>query len=773
MAAPARKPQTRPWVQLDAMWRQLAPTILQFLAALMPYGVFKLFDQGADVLSMIAEDLTRGYWKNPVIFLAASFAAATAIWYSARTLLSLDYDGLTPPDQSKIGKLRGWLQEWWPRSLAWVSVSMVAVCFFLRILAYSKNGEQTWFMFWLGAMGVLHLALIYPLWRIMRFRRDWVQARTGATANMRHPDLDALIAAAPDTLGVTYGFLVGSTVLLIVIWFFPIKAGRFLGTGAMLSFAAMTSVSLGSVLMWVRAKTKIPTVFLLVVWVLFCSHVMDNHAIRLTTDIIPGTKPEETFSEPPLDDALQSWDADMQKLHPASTAKVQPIFIVATEGGGIRAAYWTALVLSSVQEPKGAAKDGLSAQPQPDFASQLFAISGISGGSVGAAVFDALLADGRGQLRVRSKAILGQDGLAPLIGGLLFPDAFQRCWPFTWPHTDRATFLENSWEEGYQETDPNNHDNRLALPFRSLWPPSPKAPTRLVPHLLLNSTLVETGQRIIFSDLAITSFQPKPFFMDAVDAHALLVKNTPQGPAYHDVPLSTAAHASARFTYSNPPGTLPNGQHFVDGGYFEDSGATTALELIQEIETWNDPAKHPAVRYIPVVIVISNDPRTLPNGGQAHPPSEVEQKEATSKTEQAPKPKTAEEKSEESPWAPELLSPPEALMQTRSARGAFARRSLYEHQRHALGRLINDPDIKAVLLKAFPNVLSQVADNSSDEQTPNYIQFSVIKEDGGAPLPLGWSLSHAAQENLDNQIDKQPVNISAKGLVDQWLGRLP
>src|SRR5262249_7462795 len=50
-------------------------------------------------------------------------------------------------------------------------------------------------------------------------------------------------------------------------------------------------------------------------------------------------------------------------------------YLGAAEGGGIRAAYWTALELASLHEL------------DPEFDRSTFAISGISGGSVGATVY--------------------------------------------------------------------------------------------------------------------------------------------------------------------------------------------------------------------------------------------------------------------------------------------------------------------------------------------------------------------------------------------------
>ena len=116
--------------------------------------------------------------------------------------------------------------------------------------------------------------------------------------------------------------------------------------------------------------------------------------------------------------------------------KIHPLFIVATEGGGIRAAYWTATVLGELQDKN------------PTFASHVFAISGVSGGSLGALVFDALLAEPNPEkFKGKARDILGQDFLSPALASMLYPDFVQRFLPFPVPHFDRARALEMGWEK--------------------------------------------------------------------------------------------------------------------------------------------------------------------------------------------------------------------------------------------------------------------------------------------------------------------------------------
>src|SRR5262249_8116293 len=153
-----------------------------------------------------------------------------------------------------------------------------------------------------------------------------------------------------------------------------------------------------------------------------------------------------------------------------------------------------------------------------------------------------------------------------------------------------------------------------------------------------NATHVESGRRVITSHLDIGA--SPDVFRDAYDLHRMLPKGA-------DLRPSTAAHNSARFTYLSPAGTLPDGTHLVDGGYFENFGAVTARELLKAaVDRW-----HEGVR--PIAILISNDPeleaRDLPVSAPGEPRSRPRET-----------------------WAAEVLSPLRALLHTRDARGLLA-----------------------------------------------------------------------------------------------------
>ena len=120
------------------------------------------------------------------------------------------------------------------------------------------------------------------------------------------------------------------------------------------------------------------------------------------------------------------------------------------------------------------------------------------------------------------------------------------------------------------------------------------------PILLLNATHQKTGRRIIQSHILVN----KDVFADAYDAFDLF---------HSDTPMSTAVMDSARFLYISPPGLMPEGPggynrgYIIDGGYYENFGAQTALELEETVETILT-AHHLREGVKIVVLQISSDP---------------------------------------------------------------------------------------------------------------------------------------------------------------------
>jgi hypothetical protein len=350
-----------------------------------------------------------------------------------------------------------------------------------------------------------------------------------------------------------------------------------------------------------------------------------------------------------------------------------PLYLVDAEGCGIRAAYWTDTVLGKIQN-----------RPRR-FAEHLYSLSGVSGGSLGSAVFVALLAQAREErmdLKAKAQAILSEDFLSPVVASMLYPDLAQRFLPVGVAAFDRAATLEQSWQLAWNRHVPARA--RMSEPFDRLW----EKDAAWTPNLLLNATWVETGKRIITSNLRLGAED----FVDTEDANAFF--------APRSLSLATAAHLSARFTYVSPAGTLEkDGRIYgrvVDGGYFENSGATATLEILQVIDLLaeQDSRWRQVDAY---VIHISNDP--------------VEARHGDDSLAAAPdNPAIAP-----SGFLNELLSPLLTLLNTRDARGRFARES----------------------------AMWQAGKS-------NFLHFGLCRTSANAPL--GWVLSASTRERMEAQL---------------------
>jgi hypothetical protein len=319
---------------------------------------------------------------------------------------------------------------------------------------------------------------------------------------------------------------------------------------------------------------------------------------------------ERYNKRPTVTEAAQAWYRQAEPIyHALHPGQPVPLFIIATAGGGIRAAYWTATVLEELEKQLGAeAIKGQNASagntPAADGLMRhlLFAISGVSGGSVGSAAYIAAVHDHVMNGRpVQPTSYLKAELLAPGLASLAFIDIPSNFLP-DFGQIDRGDALERGLER--VRTTKDDPDGLLSHSFLSFFPQIGSSQNSLPwrPALLLNATHLETGRRIITSNLHIDPAT----FVDSYDALDILKS---------DVRLSTAAHNSARFTYVSPAGNLvpaasPGISYgfVVDGGYFENYGAQTAVELARKVIEALGGDK---IR--PVILQISSDPTMVEN----------------------------------------------------------------------------------------------------------------------------------------------------------------
>ncbi len=246
--------------------------------------------------------------------------------------------------------------------------------------------------------------------------------------------------------------------------------------------------------------------------------------------------------------------------------RVRPVFLLAAEGGGIRAAAWTALGADALDAAGGRCAEALMS-------------SGASGGAVGLTV--ASVTGGGGRAFAGVERMAGPDALGVAVSGLIVRDPLRSVTgvPFpTWGEpgwVDRAGLMEREWEQAVPELD---------TPFLG-------GPPRVTGALVLNSTSVATHCRTLLSQVALDpSPDPRNCQTPTAPADSIDLLPTLREGCTSTVPTlraSTVALLASRFPYVTPSGVVttcsggsdPRTQQVVDGGYADNDGLGTVVDL--------------------------------------------------------------------------------------------------------------------------------------------------------------------------------------------------
>jgi WD40 repeat protein len=220
--------------------------------------------------------------------------------------------------------------------------------------------------------------------------------------------------------------------------------------------------------------------------------------------------------------------------------------------------------------------------------------------------------------------LLSGDFLSPVFLSLISSDLLQLGY-----RGDRAATLEQAWEMRYASITADNGDKICsknppqARELKATTLASAMTTVRAcvltesksnwLPVLLLNGTSVATGRRIVASDVRSfrandipgrTDHQVVRTFTDAYDLHELMTGEKVEMFESGDIRLSTGATMSARFPIISPHGNIRDKEgrivdRVVDGGYFENYGAITSLEIANALRRYG---------LKPFIVVVNNEP---------------------------------------------------------------------------------------------------------------------------------------------------------------------
>lgn len=427
---------------------------------------------------------------------------------------------------------------------------------------------------------------------------------------------------------------------------------------------------------------------------------------------------------------FEEWYGARRQHGLVSADRPYPVFIVAAEGGGIYAAAATTAFLSRMQERN------------PTFAQHVFAISGVSGGAVGAMVFhgavDALCPSlvkvgssravpsitgqpGASALQNKVASIIKDDHLSPLVG-LVVADFLG-----TFPNGDRAIGLERSLETTMRSVlDYSGRRMVMENTFDQHW-----VVTKPAPALVLNTTFVRGGDRVVFA----------PFTLDPkyVSQHNIAQwRDRYLWNDSNDLSLTRAAVTSARFpgilpahefrSYSraapSPSGSTParpsapeqatRSWSFVDGGYIDASGALTAQEIYRSLDEAFSPIGIIDLRLIILTSTQAKNPELGADGAELK----------------------------------DLAAPFVTLLNVRNVQSRIA-------VRETIAKI--DPDAVSSLL-AFDHPSQSV-----EAEQPSWKVTTVQLNQEDFNLELGWKISALTHELVSLQLGRADLCRHAKG----------
>jgi hypothetical protein len=349
--------------------------------------------------------------------------------------------------------------------------------------------------------------------------------------------------------------------------------------------------------------------FLGIALIIICGFLFEIHPVR-TKKINEQAK--QVYAErPAFRKYLENWINWNRAAIDSSTQF--PVFFTLADGGASRSGYWAALVLGRLHEQTRYDK---SLSNRSYFTDHLFCLSGASGGSVGNASFLASLLVQQKHPELPSDTLsaryLDNDFLSYTLARLLGPDLIKPAFGWIKGWGDRAAALEIAMDN---PADKNSYMGEVIRGDFAQFIPNE---TNRLPLICINTTRVNDGAPGVVSTLHINSSnkQTTPIFGKRLDALNMVAPG-------EMMRISTAMVLGARFPYMSPGGKLDE-SYFVDGGYFDNSGAGVVHEMLLELNRIagnpTDTLSAIVKKFQYYVIHLSNTPYVIPDSTHSiHP----------------------------------------------------------------------------------------------------------------------------------------------------------
>ena len=278
-------------------------------------------------------------------------------------------------------------------------------------------------------------------------------------------------------------------------------------------------------------------------------------------------------------DSLRSHDMEQAEgvldTWKAGQASKKPVMVVLNaSGGGLRAAYWTGLVMQRVDSALGA-----SFYPRVHF------MAGSSGGAIGLAYYRALKQQheglpGHAEIEHLSADLLNPVGFTWITSDLFFGSGYVTLNGREYPK-DRGFAFETALDE--------NTGGLLAKDMAGLTKDEVSA---TIPRLMLMPTILNDGRQLLISPVGssyLTASRGNAFgeranaIVDAVEARSLLKSH-----GFGTLRLLSALRTSATFPFVTPLANLPTDPplQLMDAGVRDNEGTMMVLRYLFAHRTW-------------------------------------------------------------------------------------------------------------------------------------------------------------------------------------------
>ncbi|MGZ4091153.1 MAG: patatin-like phospholipase family protein, partial [Bacteroidia bacterium] len=466
-----------------------------------------------------------------------------------------------------IRYINKWVNDKLAMKSSFKKLFFVSLFILVSLIIITSLFNKIYILTLFGLLIVFHVVFIlYINLRRVRMERKaeklmLVQKQTQKEPNMLERLMDYFCIPRKE-IGYFKWFLfigISGIVLYIasIIW---LSFARGIGPFPFIILAFGVLLAFGNIVTAFSVKFKVNFHFILLI-LAFILGFGETHYVR-TIDLQTNNNYE---LRPDLKTYLTAWLHD-RNISALSDSTKYDMYFVMSNGGASRSGYWTAGVLGRLEDAS------LIHDKTNRFSDHVFCVSGTSGGGVGVATFFSLLRNKElhtDALYAKSaKAFLKQDYFTYTFARMLGPDFFNYIFHLS-AAKDRAAALEMSFEESSR----NTNDSAYEVPFYDTLSkfPAMKGDRIYLPILFVNTTRMQDGNPGI-----VTNLRPDSgIFNERIDVVSLLGTNK-------DISLTSGAILGARFPYLSPAGRIAN-NYFVDGGYFDNSGAGVIQETIRGI----------------------------------------------------------------------------------------------------------------------------------------------------------------------------------------------